>query len=407
MNTRPLALGAMLAAATSAAIGFLACATDGGGALPGPPDDGTRLEGDAGAAADAPAEAAVDPDPCLPDALCPGGPFTATGTGLPLDRRARINVIRGRSATDVWVGGASGAIAHYDGQTWTRSDLGAKASIRVLWLRGTEEIAIASASSYFVRGLSPLDAGVGPSPDNWIDHGQPAWSGMPEMPGLPGMPTSGWASPLAEWFWLTTVQVDWTTDEPQINGLWRLRVDPATDALGIENPLPHGACKDLNCRRMMSVHGISADDLWAVGMDGAALRVTAAQSPTPVITPLNSMTRSTLNGVWAAAENDVWAVGAGGVIRHYTGDPVQWDVVTNVAIDPGISLNAVWGTSSSDVWGVGDRALVLHYDGKQWSRVPVGGLAGLRPDLYSVWTAEPGHVWIGGDGTVLSIGGKP
>ena len=67
----------------------------------------------------------------------------------------------------------------------------------------------------------------------------------------------------------------------------------------------------------------------------------------------------------------------------------------------------MWGTSSSDVWVVGDRALVLHYDGKQWSRVPVGGLEGLRPDLYAVWTAEPGHVWIGGEGTVLSIGGKP
>ena len=400
MSPRSLALFSMLAAAASAATGFLACATDGDVAPEAPPEE-MPLEGDAGGAADVVVDSAVDPDPCLPGALCPGGPFTTTGIGLPLDRRARINVIRGRSPVGVWVGGAAGAVAHFDGQTWTRSDLGANASVRVLLLRAAEEIAIASASGYFVRGLSPHDAGASPSPGGWIDYGKPAASGDPNMP------TSGWASPLAEWFWLTTVQVDNTTFEPQINGLWRLHVEPSTGALAIESPLPHGACNDLNCTRMMSVHGISDDDLWAVGMNGAALHVTSAQSAAPVITPVNSVTRSTLNGVWAAAANDVWAVGAGGVMRHYTGDPVQWDIVTDVDIDPGISLNAVWGTSSSDVWVVGDRALVLHYDGKQWSRVPVGGLDGLRPDLYSVWTAEPGHVWIGGDGTVLSIGGKP
>ncbi len=400
MNTRPLALCAMLAAVGSAATGFLACATDGGVAADGPPDDGTRLEGDAGGAADALAEAAVDPDPCLPGALCPGGPFTATGTGLPLDRRARINVIRGRSATDVWVGGASGAVARFDGQAWTRSDLGANAAVRVLWLRAAEEIAIASASSFFVRGLSPFDGGPPPSPGGWIAYGKPA------APNYPGMPTSGWGSPAAEWFWLTTLQLDESSGTGS-NGLWRVRVDPSTDALAIENPLPDGDCAQLNCTRMMSVHGISDGDLWAVGMNGAAIHVTSAQSEIPVITPVNSVTRSTLNGVWAASTNDVWAVGAGGIIRHYTGDRFQWDVVTDVDVDEGISLNAVWGTSSSDVWVVGDRALVLHYDGKQWSHVPVGGLEGLRPNLYSVWTAEPGHVWIGGEGTVLSIGGKP
>jgi hypothetical protein len=39
--------------------------------------------------------------------------------------------------------------------------------------------------------------------------------------------------------------------------------------------------------------------------------------------------------------------------------------------------------------------------------VKVAGLGELRPDLYAVWSSAPGHVWIGGQGVVLSLGGKP
>jgi len=59
------------------------------------------------------------------------------------------------------------------------------------------------------------------------------------------------------------------------------------------------------------------------------------------------------------------------------------------------------------VWAVGDGAVVLHYDGTRWSRMKIAGLGPRRPDLYTVWTAAPGHVWIGGHGVFLSLGGKP
>ena len=92
------------------------------------------------------------------------------------------------------------------------------------------------------------------------------------------------------------------------------------------------------------------------------------------------------------------------MIRHYTGDPLAEDFISDVSET--INLNAVAGTSSSDVWAVGDAGVVLHYDGKSWSRMSVAGLGGRRPDLTAVWMSGPGKPWIGGQGVVLSLGGR-
>ena len=61
---------------------------------------------------------------------------------------------------------------------------------------------------------------------------------------------------------------------------------------------------------------------------------------------------------------------------------------------------------STDVWAVGDEGVVLRYDGKSWSRVKVAGLGAERPNLTAVWVAAGGHVWVGGEGVVLSLRGK-
>jgi hypothetical protein len=142
-----------------------------------------------------------------------------------------------------------------------------------------------------------------------------------------------------------------------------------------------------------------------VGVRGAAFHVTGAQSETPTITAFDSQTWAALEGVWAASATDVWAVGGAGTIRHYTGDAVSLDVVDDVPTTE--DLHGVWGSSSSDVWAVGDAATVLHYDGATWSRVEIRGLGERKPSLFTVWSPAPGHVWVGGEGVILSLGGKP
>ena len=135
------------------------------------------------------------------------------------------------------------------------------------------------------------------------------------------------------------------------------------------------------------------------------MHITNADGDTPILDEFNSQTWNSLRGVWAASTSEAWAVGANGTIRRFIDKPILWDVVTDVPTEE--HLNAVWGTSSSDIWAVGNHAVVLHYDGKSWIRMKVAGLGSLRPDLFTVWSPAPGHVWVGGQGVILAIGGHP
>jgi len=357
-------------------------------ALPAPDSGGDASPEDAGA------------DPCTPDALCPNGPFDPNAPGGPLDPRTRINVLRGRSRDDVWAAGAVGTVVRFDGASWTRSDTEATETLYALWLREAGEVAMGSLTSIFTRGLTTEESDASaPSAGGWTAR---AATGGPFAAAERRL-TSCWAPPGAEWLWCTVESI--SIDHLRDNGLWRVRVEPSTNAIEIGSAAPPDTCKVLPCEHMRSVHGISANDLWAVGATGAIVHITDAQGSAPQIKGFDSQTWAGLHGVWAASEVEAWAVGGAGVIRHYTGQPSSWDIVADVPTTE--DLRAVWGSSSSDVWAVGDGAVVLHYDGKSWSRIRVAGLGDRRPDLYAVWTSAPGHVWVGGDGVLLSLGGNP
>jgi hypothetical protein len=355
--------------------------------------------------ADVDADATAPPYVCAQDELCPNDLFGSTRPGGGLDPRTRIQVIRGRSASDVWVAGVQGAIAHFDGTSWTRSEAGTKETVNALWLRESDEIALASISSFFTRGLEPADAGAdagSPSAGGWRAVGAPR--PLSTIRADNRLLESAWAPPSAEWAWLATVEAPLGVIGGVPSGLWRVRVAPADGVIEIASPFPAGTCGVIPCSKLTSIHGASADVLWAVGYTGATVRISGAQSATPTLTAFDSKTWAGLDGVWAASETEAWSVGGGGVIRHYTGHPSAWDVVSGVPTTE--DLHAVWGTGATDVWAVGNGAVVLHYDGQTWSQVKVGGLGEKRPNLYTVWSPAPGHVWIGGEGVLISIGGK-
>ncbi|MDF2692813.1 MAG: hypothetical protein K0S65_1196, partial [Labilithrix sp.] len=330
------------------------------------------------------------PDTCTQDALCPAGLFDRSkpaGDADHFDLRSTVHLLRGRAPNDVWAIGPMEVLAHFDGASWKReatpkdpASTGRPQTLWALWLRESDEIAGVGLDRFYTR------EGAG-----WVDRGAVTTAPYPGFnPGEHPL-VANWAAPGSDWLWVVTQTWSGT-------GLARLRLNGESKFEGSVIHLMPGW--------MNAIHGASPDEVWCVGNVGKVLRIAGANGDAPTITAYNSLSRSSLRGVWAASANDVWAVGFASTIRHYTGsDPVVWDVVSDVP--PGLELNAVWGTSPTDIWAVGNDAVVLHYDGARWSRVKVAGLAGLRPNLFAVWAGERGHVWIGGEAVLLSLGGQP
>jgi len=416
---RRLRFGFVAAAtlASAAVAGLVACATSDDAGETREPDPHVLVVEDAGAEASSDADASAPcvtdceyfPPTCSEDVLCSNGLFDPNGAD-PIDDRVTIQVIRGRSATDVWVVGGGGTQRRFDGQAWIRSELpknshlqvGGTPSSETLWLRDGSEVGFTGLSLFanaYSRGLvATADGGV-ESADGWTKNARPMIAGRRPYDPDSQHVLAGWSVPGAEAFWLATVE----PGTPPVSGLVRLAV---TDTSDPTNPaLFFGQVMVLDQAVFTALHGASADDFWAVGMHGVTLHVTGANDATPTLKHYNSRTRNALHGVWAAAPSDVWAVGYSGTVRHYTGDDSLWELVEG--IPESVMFNAIYGTSASDIWAIGNDATVYHYDGVAWSRVKIAGLGPKRPNLVSVWAADPEHVWIGGEGIVLSLGGKP
>lgn len=388
---------------TALVLGVAACAEAEALVAPGPPESTSVPAADAGALDASPedddagpcADCEYFPSACSPDTLCPNGPFGSSPSNGGLSPTARINVIRGRSVSDVWAAGSSGSLAHFDGTSWKPVELGTLETLNALWLPDSGEIALAQMTRVYTH-----DAGATPPDGRWPRTEVPLPWDYPNE--ADAKLTSAWSAPGSPWLWctMTSPSTPWTSK----TGLWRMRRLPSNE-LEIQSGVSAETCSSARCTVMKSIHGASANELWAVGDLGSAVQIHDADGDTPSVKPFNTQTRNVLNGVWVASPSDAWAVGATGTIRHYTGDPLLWDVVS----DPGTTedLRAVWGSSSTDIWAVGDGGLVLHYDGKGWTRIKLAGLGKRRPNLTTVWVPAPGHVWVGGDGVILSLGGKP
>jgi hypothetical protein len=285
-------------------------------------------------------------DPDLPTA-CPAAAGQVAGcwpAGADCSNRQprpwRYTSVWGSGPNDVWVVGDSldglvGLASHWDGTTWTRTDVG---------------------SVPLLGAVSGQGAG-----DAWAvgDHGTVArWDG------------STWRS--------TTAGTDAT-----LNAVW---VDGPDDVWVAANP---GTFTHWNGSAWSSgtsygkvvggLWGSAPNDVWAVGdwiqhYDG--------KSWSPVATPEGV----SLSHVWGSGPNDVWAVGNS--ILHFDGS--MWNPSPGA---PGGYFYGVWGSGPNDVWAVGQGMSIVHWDGAKWSALP----SPTKFDLYAVWGSGPNDVWAVGD----------
>jgi len=182
---------------------------------------------------------------------------------------------------------------------------------------------------------------------------------------------------------------------------------------------------------MLDWIGRAGNDVWTVGLQGAALRRegdawVAHATGTDV----------TLWGVWGSASDDVWAVGGDGVTEPpmlLRFDGTSWSPATLPTLpSEAHALFKVWGADAEHVYAVGDEGVLLrHVEGAWeatttrsiapfiavWGRGPdeviaVGGRSNARIARWdgSAWqdvTLEPAGlngVWVADDGTATLVG---
>jgi hypothetical protein len=170
-------------------------------------------------------------------------------------------------------------------------------------------------------------------------------------------------------------------------------VAPAIDAASCtgfcREPLPVGT------EILKAVWGTSANDVWAVGLDGVIVHSDGVRW-----TASASGTTKMLNGVWGSGPADVWAAGgdtAGPVLLHYDGK--AWTPATTTATK---TFTGVYASSATDAWAVTEIGEVAHFDGASWKlEAPTAGVAwGIHgTSATDVWIpASEGRTWHGGTG---------
>lgn len=114
-----------------------------------------------------------------------------------------------------------------------------------------------------------------------------------------------------------------------------------------------------------------------------------------------------LQGIWGSSADDVYAVGVDGAILRYDG--ASWS-----RVGQGVSsaqLKHVWGSGPNDVWAVGGGSrpdgppsTVLHWDGTAWTEVATGA-----PHVVNaVYAPNPDKVYVVGyEGMIRRRSGGP
>ncbi len=139
--------------------------------------------------------------------------------------------------------------------------------------------------------------------------------------------------------------------------------------------------------------GFGPDDVFAVGVDGAA-----AHWDGQTWRALNPGTDADLWGVWGTAPDDLWIVGGvtgvgPPILLHYDGENFEpFEIPENDR--NATSLFKVWGIGSK-IFAVGERGLIIEFDGSTWKQTPAGALA--DEDFVSLWgVSESQIVAVGG-----------
>lgn len=285
----------------------------------------------------------------------------------------------GFSPEDVWAGGRSGTLLHFDGRTWRRFH-------NPLW---NEEGHLAGRTNSMPEDGSTVRSIWGASSnDVWAatSLGLLHWDGRAwtasAMPDVRPRAVVG------------TARDDvWVVGRGPRAKHWDGK---AWSAHALDNAGTLGEVHEL-----VSLWAGSRDDVWAVGDWGHVEHWNGRNWQR-----VDVGAKRQLFTVFGSGHDDVWIAGAGGAIHHWNGK--AWSVAQDADQDDqddqdrrGIPHG--WARASDDAWAVDQGGRVLHWDGRSWRE------AAHSDDraLFALWSDGARDLWIGGDwGEVARFDGR-
>lgn len=243
------------------------------------------------------------------------------------------------TASDCWMVGDAGALAHYNGTSWVVSAMPSSANVHAVF-------AISSSNVWAVGSVGSIWHYNGTTWSLDVDTGNEEWNDV--------------ACATASDCWV----VGNTGALAHYDG-----------ARWVVSAIPSSA-------NVRAIHVISATDIWAVGASGSIWHDDG--SAWSLYTSTGS---EQWNDVACTSSNECWAVGNAGAVATYDG--VRW---TRSTVPSSANINGMFALSRSDIWAVGASGHVWNYNGTSWS---LHTDTGNGEDWQSVWMTSAGMGWMG------------
>lgn len=345
-------------------------------------------------------------DTSLPDGGCDAADPTCVGQVVPcsqvewcpvetgVDSLYALTKVWGASKNDVWAVGAGATVIHWDGAKWTRTPvppalpnpLEIRNTFLSIWGSGPNDVWIASTTSTLYRNTG----------SGWVHQRSPVdeyqerpvqaiWGDGPNRVRI-GVRAFSFDRIIDGNLWtldgnqLTTSTIGEPKWEPEEGTAWIFGYYGTPDNLWLTGDNRYNN----DWQRAFVQNGRRVGD---GGVEWTQSEVYALVS---------------LHAIWGSSADDIWAVGDQGAMRRLRAGQKEWEVIPPVTNE---SLHAIWGTSATNIWVAGENGTILHYDGNTWTPERAAFPAGKKkPKLTGIWGSGPDDVWIVGGHVALHNG---
>lgn len=276
----------------------------------------------------------------------------------PTAKISALLAVWGSGPGDVWAVGTGGAVLHYDGTSWNTVNAATNNTLRAVWGTSSQDVWVAGDVGT-IRHWDGISFGT-PATTGATHTGafNSIWGSGPSDVWVVG--ETGWA-----WRWNGTAgsKVNVAPTAMALLSVWGRGPNDvwATSGSGPTGMVIRWDGTAWSQVRVQAgvepafstVFGLATGTMWLGGVAGSVVQGNAG-----IWSPLSLQTKETLRAGWAASASDFWLVGDFGTILHSDGRNLR-------AYSEGYAgvWLAQWGTGPDDIWLAGRNGAIVHWDG--------------------------------------------